>query len=490
MRATVGIAGLLGLALTVAIAAAQAPAGAGATPRAATLLPPQPLQASELPLIARAAPEDLPAYSGMTPVTRPLTKSEPAGPGWLNGTDSSVRPASGTAGTRPPVGSLSSRGSPKEDQSFVSKGLDKLKGAFGGNERPGSEKMPGKLPDGVSGEQATANTPFRGTAANGAPVYAGPPAYRWYGWGSVTPGANPYAPTGQYPPASANWYAITGATPGAFPVPVMNPLRPPAGTEPPAYVMVPNQRMPQPVNNYSAPTLPTSRGATPPFDVASNVPPPADLSRAEPRGEARVVPTPTITPPPTIAVPALTPPPIPAAATIKTEKEPPIASLPTVPVLPLVPEMKPTVPAANPAKTVPASLPVSVTDDPLNWQPKTELPGTGEWGPAGNKPRTPAVPTAPTPTPNWQQPGTSSTAPTLPLARGQIGENRPDPTAALIRRLCDGRASGIEVRWTGSKKMTVCFECRSAPDAQQLVKDISARTELAPLQINFSVLVK
>ena len=28
-----------------------------------------------------------------------------------------------------------------------------------------------------------------------APVYAGPPAYRWYGWGSVTPGANPLSRT-------------------------------------------------------------------------------------------------------------------------------------------------------------------------------------------------------------------------------------------------------------------------------------------------------
>jgi hypothetical protein len=66
-------------------------------------------------------------------------------------------------------------------------------------------------------------------------VYAGPPAYRWYGWGTTTPGANQYAPTGVYPRGSANWYSQTGATPGAFPVPVMNPYRPEPNAEPPAY---------------------------------------------------------------------------------------------------------------------------------------------------------------------------------------------------------------------------------------------------------------
>ena len=80
--------------------------------------------------------------------------------------------------------------------------------------------------------------------------------------------------------------------------------------------------------------------------------------------------------------------------------------------------------------------------------------------------------------------------------------NRIDPAAAthalarstakrsVIRRVCDGRADGVDVRWTGSKKLTVCFECRTAPEARQLVKDISARPELTPFQIDFCVLVK
>jgi hypothetical protein len=51
-------------------------------------------------------------------------------------------------------------------------------------------------------------------------VYARQPAYRWYGWGTTTPGTNPYAPNGQSPQGSSNWYVQTGATPGAFPEPV------------------------------------------------------------------------------------------------------------------------------------------------------------------------------------------------------------------------------------------------------------------------------
>lgn len=77
------------------------------------------------------------------------------------------------------------------------------------------------------------------TAAAFPGQYAGPPAYRWYGWGTTTPGGNAYAPTGQYPRGSANWYAQTGATPGAFPVPIMNPMRPLPGAEPPTYVSSP-----------------------------------------------------------------------------------------------------------------------------------------------------------------------------------------------------------------------------------------------------------
>jgi hypothetical protein len=76
------------------------------------------------------------------------------------------------------------------------------------------------------------------------------------------------------------------------------------------------------------------------------------------------------------------------------------------------------------------------------------------------------------------------------VARAQFGDNRPDPIVTLIQKMCEGHAEGVDVRWVGSKKLMVCFQCRTAPDAQKLVKDISGREELAPFQIDFCVLVK
>jgi hypothetical protein len=43
------------------------------------------------------------------------------------------------------------------------------------------------------------------------------PAFRWYGYGTITPGSNPHAPEGRYPQTPTHWYGQTGATPGAFP---------------------------------------------------------------------------------------------------------------------------------------------------------------------------------------------------------------------------------------------------------------------------------
>lgn len=80
-------------------------------------------------------------------------------------------------------------------------------------------------------------------------VYAGTPAYRWYGYGTPTAGANPYAPDGRYPQASDTWFTQTGATPGAFPVPVGGP--PVTPREPPVVVHAYPQEPPR--------TLGTSR---------------------------------------------------------------------------------------------------------------------------------------------------------------------------------------------------------------------------------------
>jgi hypothetical protein len=131
-------------------------------------------------------------------------------------------------------------------------------------------------------------------------------------------------------------------------------------------------------------------------------------------------------------------------------------------------------------------LPVSVTDEKGNWQPTNEPSSSGDWGPADGRSKSQA---APRPV-DRHQPGAGINTQGHPVARGQVEVSRPDPAIALIRNLCSGRASAVDVRWTGGEKLRVCFDCRTAAAAQQLVKDISARPELAPLQIEFSVLVK
>jgi hypothetical protein len=43
------------------------------------------------------------------------------------------------------------------------------------------------------------------------------PAWKWYGYGTPTPGRNPLAPTGSYPAVPPTWHTTSGTTPGAIP---------------------------------------------------------------------------------------------------------------------------------------------------------------------------------------------------------------------------------------------------------------------------------
>jgi uncharacterized protein YkwD len=212
------------------------------------------------------------------------------------------------------------------------------------------------------------------------------------------------------------------------------------------------------------------------------MPPPVDLARIDPPNEHRMTPTPTISVPPVIT-------PVPVVTPVITNQEPPIRPITSLPPLPQLPESTRAEAAISLPKTLPAPLPVSVTEEQSSWQPKSETIAPGEWSPAGRKPQTPTSPLT-QPAPNWQQPGASIQTPARPVARGQAEDSRPDPATALIRGLCAGRAADTDVRWTGSKKLTVRFTCRNANEARQLVNDIRARPELAPLQIDFSVGVK
>lgn len=506
MRLLMGMLGLLSVGVTVANS--QPPTVTGPSQRSARLLPPQPLTAAEPGPLARASSEELPRFLDSTPVTRSTPKAS-SGPAWLNGTDSQVRPASGVVGPKSAVRPLTPPDALTPEQpGYLTKGLEKLKSVIQSDPLPQPRTFPTTGSAQVGTPTPTA--PFRGTTTTGAPVYAGPPAYRWYGWGTVTPGANPYAPTGQYPQASANWYAITGATPGAFPIPVMNPRRVAPGTEPPAYATMPAVRTPPPVLPAQGSEPTTSSGVGAP----SFLPPPADLAPQLPLANTanpattppalpptRLVPPAAPEPPPVtipqpignaVTVPTLTP--VPVAPGLKpTEPEPmPTPSLPPpvnssnsapgevdTPSGPGVVSSEhrlPPIPVIAPESPLPTVLPGSTPDEQPTWQPSREKPASDQWAPVGKASELP--------------PNRGPVMPAGGVARGQADDGRADSVGNLIRKLCEGRASGVDVRWTGSKKLTVCFECRSAPAAQQLVKDISARPELGPYQIDFCVLVK
>ena len=49
------------------------------------------------------------------------------------------------------------------------------------------------------------------------PGTAATPAWKWYGYGTPTPGRNPLAPGGTYPAVPPTWYTTSGTTPGAMP---------------------------------------------------------------------------------------------------------------------------------------------------------------------------------------------------------------------------------------------------------------------------------
>ena len=366
----------------------------------------------------RAAAEELPNNPAMTPVVRPTGQAGATAPGWLSGTDSNVRPAAGTGGNQSMVRPLTPRThGAKDESSVVAKGIEKLK-SFGKGGRPeSSERAPGQLPPGVAAVAANANTAFRGTGTNGSPVYAGPPAYRWYGWGSVTPGANPYAPTGQHPPASANWFSITGATPGAFPVPVTHPDRLTPGTEPPVYVTAPNQRVVpnwnHDLNEHARPWVCAWSGPSRTHGAPDRAAADGPVGRAEADADTDHH-----------SAPADRSSRYHSCAHCRAGNDRPgtadptgrngVAGKPTASRQPRR-DIESHHPAGNPTP-----LPVSVTDEKGNWQPTNDSNSSNEWGPADGKSKSHA---APRPV-NWQQPGADTKTQGHPVARGQIEVSR------------------------------------------------------------------
>jgi hypothetical protein len=180
------------------------------------------------------------------------------------------------------------------------------------------------------------------TAAVEVPVGgAATPAWKWYGYGTPTPGGNPLAPNGMYPGVPGNWYTSSGTTPGAIPLARIG-FAPITQPDFPAIPGVVPDPAPSPSHRTILPP-PTRIDGTP--DVA--VPP-------DPPALPGVVTPPPVIPPSEVnwtATPARLAPPTPDTVTT-TDGPGATLKAPVRPDEAPAPPGRPTVPVASPPKTV------------------------------------------------------------------------------------------------------------------------------------------
>ncbi len=424
-----------------------APAPARASGPAARLLPAKPMPESDDRVVGRGAAPDYGSLVSAYPSAP--QDPPPTGRGWLVGPGGST---SQSRTTTRPVSTTQPTVVAAESPSFIERTWSGMK-EFVVGKPTAAAPVPSGTPMYTVRQPAARPAPVPVVSgARGTGVYAGPPAYRWYGWGTTTPGANPYAPTGQYPRGSANWYTQTGATPGAFPVPVVNPFRPEPGAEPPAYVRgaTPSPSEPDywPAPQVTAPEpRPVSAQPAPqpqfqyPGTVMTTVPvppgpPPAEEHPREPAPIAQ-------TPPPT--------PIFPAAA--------PAQAIPTVPVGQPVPAAA-VVPSPTTAEPAPAPT------NPLHWQRSGDAAEPIPFGtPGAPKPTVPVPP--------------------APAARPKEPQTKEPPQAATIRAACRGLATVTEVRQTGPLTLVVKAQATTPADARAAFEAMSAMPQLEPYKIQF-----
>jgi len=269
-------------------------------------------------------------------------------------------------------------------------------------------------------------------------VYASPPAYRWYGWGGTTPGANPHSPSGVYPQGSANWYSQTGATPGAFPV-ALKPATPEgSAAEPPAYSRRATSEPPLVVGVPAKPS--------PPLISGPQVPEPRVVARTA------IGPAADFEMPTSPRLPSGTPHPIASSAEGR----------------PVTPE--------------PASPPPTE----LNWQSAggrgVPMPRDLEPLPAPSRPAAPET--------DWTsvRPATTrpkSVTPTVSVIRGQIDGSEVRSLEALVHNAVTGRVVRTEVRGVGGKRLVVTFVAASEAAAREAAALVVKLPELKPYSVTF-----
>ncbi len=334
-------------------------------------------------------------------------------------------------------------------------------------------------------------------------VYAGPPAYRWYGYGAVTPGRNPHAPDGNSPRGSPNWYVQSGATPGAFPVTVTasgqaafgqpvapaelpsytlgnvaaaldRPTDPPVPATPaPAFAPDPGQPLPVTVSAAVEPASLSTPAATESF------PAPLPVFTSSPRAAEPAL-MPTVTPVPT-GTPSVTPP--------ARLSEPP-AFAPTVSAAPVPAPAGPqplltwnsssTDPAvafsgskstAAAASVAAVSLPPAASVTPVA---ATVIPVTPAVVPASA-----VVPVTPT----WG-------AAVKPLGRSQEPGDAAAPTLGqAVRNAAYGFATITEIKHTGPTAVVVRLQAATAADARSAAELVSRLPALRAYAVEFQVTI-
>lgn len=351
----------------------------------------------------------LPALSSDAPVSRA------APPGYAYDVPASV-PAP-TYG-RQPRPSTPAAGQAEKSRGIVGGTIDAVKDMFDGKSVPATHT-------GYIAPEAVAPPAAQYQPKPAPGVYAGPPAYRWYGYGSPTPGTNPYSPSGQYPKASANWYAMTGATPGAFPVPVTVGGRP-SGFEPPAYASSP------PADGYhlTGTRIPTADVARP---RTEHTEPPRPVATSEPQvpyGSGSVIATP------------------PQASDLNPDLQwQPVMARGAQPI------------ASSRPYTPPMPAPPAPPTDP-GWSPVSR--------PASDN---------------------SPPAPSISMIRGQApDDDRPD-VSALIRSTCFGRADEVTVTRLGPLKLHVRLKAPTEADARDAAALVSWLPQLKPYTVTFEATV-
>ncbi len=299
-------------------------------------------------------------------------------------------------------------------------------------------------------------------------VYAGPPAFKWYGYGGVQPGTNSYAPTGRYPQGSGGWYTQTGATPGAFPVPVGGV--PVHQAEPPVVTVTGPQEMLRPATSRPTPTPTPTYAAPSPIRRIEDWPEPPQtrpvLAEANP---AR--PQPQYQP-----------------------QQQPVATEPAMPSGGGVLASSTTL-ASN--TTLPSSKPTDL-DPQVNWGPSvqpTERTPIAASPPAGvPQPMPASVPQpmpAPEPTPQhtgWSPAKKETPPPTVTVSRGQVPEAKAS-VADLIRSACFGRASRVGVELIGQQRVHVRLVAPTEQDARDAAAVVSRLPELKAWTVTFEAAI-